>query len=94
MSSGNGAIDAPLVLDATADDLPARFEQALANGPERELIVDLRAVSRADPALLGTLSAIADAARAAERQVCLAGAHPEVYKALHVAGLAAAFRRI
>jgi anti-anti-sigma regulatory factor len=94
MHNGNGAADAPLVLDATADDLPARFDQALASGPERELIIDLRTVTVADPALLRTLSAIADAARAAERQVCLIGARPEVYKALHVAGLAAAFRRL
>jgi len=94
MHSGNGTADATLVLDATADDLLARFAQALASGPDRELIVDLQAVTVADPALLRALSTVADAARAAERQVCLTGARPEVYKALHVAGLAAAFRRL
>ena len=94
MHNGNGAADAPLVLDATADDLPARFRAALAGEADRELIVDLQAVSVADPALLRALSVVADAARAAERQVGLVGARPEVYKALHVAGLAAAFRRL
>jgi anti-anti-sigma regulatory factor len=54
-------------------------------------MIDLHAVARADPALLRQLGA---AARAAERQILLTGASPEVYKALHVAGLARSFRRV
>jgi len=94
MRDGNGSTlrDAPL--DAAADDLLSRLADALATDAGRDPIIDLRTVDRAGPALLRNLKAVADAARAAQRQVLLVGARPEVYKALHVAGLATAFRRV
>jgi len=94
MHNGNGAADISCRLDASGADLAERFRHALAGSPVGELVIDLQGVRAADPALLRTLSAIADAGRAADRQVCLVGVRPEVYKALHVAGLAAAFRRL
>lgn len=51
--------------------------------------VDLGAVTAADPALLQAL-----AAAAANGARFLRGVSPEVYKALHVAGLATRFERL
>lgn len=94
MERGNGG-GMEIVLDPAADeDLPARLRAALSSEPERVLVVDLHRVTAADPALLRTLRGIADQVRAADRLVFLAGAAPQVYKALHVAGLATAFRRM
>jgi anti-anti-sigma regulatory factor len=82
-----------IVLDPAVDgDLLAHVRRALAEEPERALVVDLRSAA-AEPALLRTLRDIADQARAADRAVFLAGVTPQVYKALHVAGLATAFHR-
>ena len=93
MSNGDPTARSAVVLDPGADDFLSQLRNALAMQPERELVIDLRTVGVADPQLLRDLSAVADAARAAERQVVLVGAGPEVYKALHVAGLATAFQR-
>ncbi len=51
--------------------------------------IDLSAVAVADPALLREL-----AAAAASGARYLRGASPELYKALHVAGLATQFERV
>jgi anti-anti-sigma regulatory factor len=94
MHDGNGAAGLQIVLDPAADDLATQVRHALTSDPERTLIVDLRAVHSADPALLRALRGIADQARVAGRPVFITRPAPAVYKALHIAGLASAFRRM
>ncbi|HSP95731.1 MAG TPA: hypothetical protein VL049_00620 [Candidatus Dormibacteraeota bacterium] len=54
-----------------------------------EETIDLSGVTAADPALLRALEAAA-----ANGARYLRGASPEVYKALHVAGIAGKFQRV
>jgi hypothetical protein len=58
------------------------------------MVVDLHRVTAADPEVLRTLRGIADQVWAADCLVFLAGAASQAYKALHVAGLATALRRM
>lgn len=71
-------------------DLGAQVHAGLAVVPDDEVLIDLRRVAAVDPPLLRALRAVA----AETRGVTLTGATPEVYKALHVAGVAPLFRRV
>ena len=74
---------------ATAADLAAQFQRASAAAAQAPLVVDLHRVGVVGPELLRALSARIDAGG----EIVLTGVTPEVYKALHVAGLAAHVRR-
>ncbi len=77
---------------SAAGDAVARLRQALAQAPQGEAVIDLSALPVIDVATLRGLAELVS--RGDAGRVGLRGATPEVYKALHVAGLARHFRRI
>lgn len=79
-----------LVLIPDDDDPGAQLRSAPALADE-DLTIDLGRIAVIDPPLLRALRALA--ARGRPGSVALTGATPEVYKALHVAGVAGLFRR-
>ena len=74
-----------------ADDLDAQVSSCSHLAADEEVIVDLRRIEAIDPPLLRALHTLATQGRPG--RVALTGVTPEVYKALHVAGVASLFRR-
>jgi anti-anti-sigma regulatory factor len=89
--SADGApAPAAIVIEPDAADDPAtQLRRAFAAAAQGSVVIDLRRVTAVSPDFMRVLSERLDGGG----EVILSGVAPEVYKALHVAGLAARLRR-
>lgn len=89
--SGDAPDAAPIAvrLEPAADSWLPRLRTLLGDAGIAAVVLDLEGVSRLDPALLCRLEAAVEEAERTGKALTVARARPEIYKALHLAGLGA-----